>query len=80
MMLAQSYPLESLSWQQIYYAYKMLGRMLNDFQSIKNTSIALGLNLGQFETYYGERMAQVNRNIDRLDFEVARRNNLIGVI
>ncbi len=72
--------LQSWSWQDLYRALSIYNDMFNDFQSIKNRCIMLGLSIGEFEQAYKQQMSTIGHYVDLVNREIARRNNLIGVM
>lgn len=80
MELSLTNKLQSWSWKDLYRALSIYNDMFNDFQSIKNKCIMLGLSIGEFEQAYKEQMSAIGHYVDLVNCEIARRNKLIGVV
>lgn len=72
--------LQKWSWRDLYKMLSIYNDMFNDFQSIKNRCIMLGLSIGEFEQTYKQQMTTIGEYVDLVNREIARRNKLIGVV
>lgn len=81
------------SWQEIFAVYKIYGDQLIEYKRIAETfdlELPVRIKPGELIGYSDEKVAfidrwlgdviKVNRYIDVLDQEIARRNKLIGVM
>lgn len=81
--------LASWSWQDIIRLYRAYGEQVQEYQRIKK-SVQMewqgrGMNelsfaAFDFDNYFRESVQRLDAQIHVLDLEIARRNNLIGVI
>lgn len=78
--------LQSWSWKDIQSIYKILGRQLAEYNGIHQrvgvpkAHIELNDESNTFILRFWSDVKRLNEQINCLDQEIARRNNLIGVI
>lgn len=78
--------LEAWSWKEIINLYKLYGEMLIEFERLEKSinppkpHILFDDELNAFLMKFWGDVNQINRNVEALDREIARRNKLIGVI